>query len=227
MTVNSTSVLGANSATTTPSTKKSNGTTESPQEIQDRFMSLLVAQLKNQDPLQPMDNAAVTSQMAQLNTVTGINNLNTTMQNMASSFAASQTVNATSLLGRTIMVNGNDLTLGGGKPADGALDVQQATDAVSVAVLNGAGKTVRTIDMGALAQGTHQFSWDGKDDTGSTLPDGRYTFAVSATAAGQKAAVGTLDITSVVGLQNDPATGSKLLTAAGTQVAVSDIKQIF
>eukprot|EP01030_Chromulinospumella_sphaerica_P017620 gene17620-17454_t len=74
-------------------------------------MSLLVAQLKNQDPLAPMDNAQVTSQMAQLNTVTGINTLNATMEGVAASINANQTVQATSMLGRAVLTEGNDLKL--------------------------------------------------------------------------------------------------------------------
>jgi len=108
MTIDVTSALGNNSGATAAKKKADEN---SPEAIQERFMSLLVAQLKNQDPLAPMDNAQVTSQMAQLNTVTGINTLNATMQGVAASINANQTVQATSMLGRAVLTEGNDLKL--------------------------------------------------------------------------------------------------------------------
>ena len=112
MTIDVTAALGSNSGTASAKKKVDDN---SPEAIQERFMSLLVAQLKNQDPLAPMDNAQVTSQMAQLNTVTGINKLNTTMQGVANSINGNQTAQATSMLGRAVLTEGNDLKLADGE----------------------------------------------------------------------------------------------------------------
>lgn len=215
------------SATTSTTGSKSNKKTEdnSPEAIQERFMALLVAQLKNQDPLEPMDNAQVTSQMAQLNTVTGINNLNNTMEQMAATFSSGQTLQATNMLGRTVMVEGNGLTLREGV-APGAFELKQAADSVKVNVLSSSGSVIRTIDSGALSKGVHEFNWDGKNNDGTTVGNGSYRFEVVATAAGEEANVVTLSQALVQGVRNE-STGALLLTSDGGEVSLSDIKQIF
>jgi flagellar basal-body rod modification protein FlgD len=93
--------------------KKKTGSS-SIQDVQDRFMSLLVAQMKNQDPLN-LDNAAVTSQMAQLSTVTGIEKLNASMNTMSANMTASQTLQAASMIGHGVITPGNSLPLSSGK----------------------------------------------------------------------------------------------------------------
>jgi len=198
----------------------------SPEAIQERFMALLVAQLKNQDPMAPMDNAQVTSQMAQLNTVTGISDMNKTMEKMAAGLAGNQTVQATGMLGRTVMMEGNSLTLKDAK-ANGALELKQAADKVTVNVKDRAGNVVQSLDMGAQSKGVLEFDWDGKNADGKTVADGRYSFEVIATAAGQPAQTVALSKTVVQGLRNAGADGAMLLTSDGSEVSMSSIKQIF
>lgn len=223
MAIDVTSALGNNTGT---SATKKKADENSPEAIQERFMSLLVAQLKNQDPLAPMDNAQVTSQMAQLNTVTGINNLNTTMEGMASSLNANQTVQATSMLGRAVLTEGNSLTLADGK-ALGSMQLDQSADVLNVKVLDAGANVVRTINLGAQAKGTHEFQWDGKSDDGSTLPAGNYKFEIEAKAAGKDASVTPLTLSVVQGVRNAGADGTKLLTSNGGEVSFADIKQVF
>jgi len=198
----------------------------SPEAIQERFMALLVAQLKNQDPLAPMDNSQVTSQMAQLNTVTGISDMNKTMEKMAAGLTGNQTVQATGMLGRTVMLEGNSLTLKDAK-AEGALELKQAADKVTVNVKDRSGNVVKSMDMGAQSKGVLEFDWDGKNADGKTVADGQYNFEVVATAAGQPATSVALSKTVVQGLRNAGADGAMLLTSNGSEVSLSDIKQIF
>lgn len=198
----------------------------SPQAIQDRFMSLLVAQLKNQDPLEPMDNSQVTSQMAQLNTVSGINNLNTSMTALASSFSATQTVQATTLLGKTILSEGNDVQLQGGK-ATGALELKQTADVLRVNIKDNGGNTVRSLDLGPQSKGIHEFDWDGKDANGAMVAEGNYKFEIEALAAGQPADNTALTLSKVQGVRNGGTEGSKLLTSVGTEVSLTQVKQVF
>ena len=223
MAIDVTSALGNNTGTASAKKKVDEN---SPEAIQERFMSLLVAQLKNQDPLAPMDNAQVTSQMAQLNTVTGINNLNATMEGMASSINANQTVQATSMLGRAVLTEGNDLTLADGK-AVGSMQLDQSVDVLNVKVLDAGANVVRTINLGAQSKGTHEFQWDGKSDDGSTLPAGNYKFEIEAKAAGKDASVTPLTLSVVQGVRNAGADGTKLLTSNGGEVSFADIKQVF
>ena len=223
MTIDVTAALGSNSGTASAKKKVDDN---SPEAIQERFMSLLVAQLKNQDPLAPMDNAQVTSQMAQLNTVTGINKLNTTMQGVANSINGNQTAQATSMLGRAVLTEGNDLKLADGE-AVGSMQLNQSVDILRVNVLDAGANVLRTIDLGAQGKGTHEFTWDGKSADGSVLPVGTYKFEIEAKAAGKAASVTPLTLSVVQGIRNAGADGTKLLTSNGGEVGFADIKQVF
>lgn len=140
----------------------------------DRFLKLLVTQLQNQDPMNPMDNAQITSQMAQINTVNGIEKLNVTVEGLNTQFAQLQALSGVSLVGRDITVKGNQLQVSGGR-AEGAFELAGTAGAVKVEVLNGAGRVIGSVDMGTQDAGRHAFSWNA-----GTVPDGAYTFRVAA-----------------------------------------------
>jgi flagellar basal-body rod modification protein FlgD len=147
----------------------------------DRFLKLLVAQMQNQDPLNPMDNAQVTSQMAQINTVTGIDKLNTTVQGLSTQFMQLQAVQGAALVGRDVIVAGNKLsideTAGIGQ---GGFELANAADAVKVEILSPSGAVVQTLNLGAEGAGVHSFDWP----AGSATSASGLTFRVSATAGG-------------------------------------------
>jgi len=147
---------------------------------QDRFMTLLVAQLKNQDPMSPMDNAQMTSQMAQINTVTGIQQVNDTLKSMATQFSSLQVLQGTSMVGHKVLVASNTLTRSAGI-ASGAVDLAGKADAVKVEILSPGGQVLETFDLGALDAGRQSFNWDSSNyqDTGEP------NFRVTATLAGQ------------------------------------------
>lgn len=159
----------------------STGATQSASSTEDRFLKLLVTQMKNQDPLNPLDNAQVTSQMAQLSTVTGVEKLNTTLAAMSQSFISSQSMQAATMIGHSVLAQGSELDVKGGAASAGGVDLQGAADKVVVNVKNSAGKVVSSIDLGAQKTGTVPFQWDGKMDDGQVAPDGKYTFSVTAT----------------------------------------------
>ncbi len=130
------------------------GTTASRQDAdaQDRFLKLLVAQMKNQDPLNPLDNAQVTSQMAQIQTVSGIERLNTTVESL-------QALQGASLVGRDVVVEGNVLSANDEGLMQGGFDLASPADGVQVEVLSRAGVVIDTIDLGAQGGGRHGFEW--------------------------------------------------------------------
>lgn len=162
------------------------------QATQDRFLALLVAQMKNQDPLNPMDNAQVTSQMAQLSTVSGINQLNATVQALSSSMTSAQSLQATAMIGHAALVPGNQIVMASGK-ADAAVELSGPADQVTVTIKDAKGNVVRTLQLGAQkAAGIADFQWDGKDDSGATLADGAYTFSASSVMSGTKSTPTTL-----------------------------------
>ncbi len=148
--------LGNTPGSTTGTAAKNN---MDPAASQDRFLKLLVAQLNNQDPLNPMDNAQMTTQMAQINTVSGIQELNATLKGMSTQFSSLTALQGTSLIGREALLPGESLTFknGQGKAAF-SLD-GKATD-VKVDVMGTNGEVIDTIEMGALNGGLNGFSWD-------------------------------------------------------------------
>lgn len=149
--------LGTTVGSTT-ATKGGNNATD-PQASQDRFLKLLVAQLNNQDPLNPMDNAQMTTQMAQINTVSGIQELNATLKGMAEQSASMQSLQGTSLIGRDALVEGNTVTFDG-TTGKGALALAGDAGRVYVDILNKNGSVIDTVDMGSLTKGHHAFEWD-------------------------------------------------------------------
>lgn len=153
--------------------------------VQDRFLTLLVTQMRNQDPLNPLENAEVTTQLAQISTVSGIDKLNKAMEGMAQGFLATQSVQAGSLIGRGVLASGSTLVLEGGQARAGA-SLANPADRVVVEVLSQAGERVATLDLGARPAGTLTFAWDGKTDAGAAVPDGLYTFDVAATQGNRK-----------------------------------------
>ena len=136
---------------------------------QDRFLKLLVTQLQNQDPLSPMDNAELTSQIAQINTVTGIATLNTSVQALSGQFLQMQTLQGAALIGKDVIVPGNKLDIENGV-AQGGFELAAAADSVKVEVLNAAGTVVDTVQLGASNAGVNGFNWvSGNYDNSSGL----------------------------------------------------------
>ena len=147
----------------------------------DRFLKLLVAQMKNQDPLNPMDNAQVTSQMAQINTVTGIDKLNTTVQGLSSQFMQLQAVQGASLVGRDVIVPGNKLSIDDtAAVGQGGFELTGAADAVKVDILSPSGAVLQTLNLGAESAGVHSFDWP----AGTATSASGLTFRVTATSGG-------------------------------------------
>ena len=152
----------------------------------DRFLKLLVAQMQNQDPLSPMDNAQVTSQMAQINTVTGIDKLNTTVQGLSSQFMQLQALQGASLVGRDVIVAGNKLSIDEQSAiGQGGFELANAADAVKVEILAPSGAVVQTLNLGAEGAGLHSFDWP----SGTATAASGLTFRVTATTGGVATAV--------------------------------------
>lgn len=192
---------------------------------QDRFMTLLVTQMKNQDPLNPLDNAQVTSQLAQLSTVTGIDKLNNTMHAMMASTQAAQSLQAANMIGHGVLVPGTALSLAGGKAVFGA-ELSGPADAVQVTIADGAGNPVRVLDLGARAEGAVTLAWDGKTSSGATAPDGQYQLQVSAIRGGQKVAASALGFGEVISVSTG-SSGAKLnLSGTAGPVSLGDVRQI-
>jgi flagellar basal-body rod modification protein FlgD len=169
-------------------------TTSATQEISDRFLKLLTTQLKNQDPTNPLDNAELTSQLAQLSTVEGITKLNTTLSELS---RTSQMLQGASLVGHSVLAEGNniELTDSGGV---GGIDLASKADSVKVSILDEDGKTIREMQLGEQDGGLVRFVWDGKNTAGELQSNGTFSFKATATAAGTAVDATTYSLGSVV-----------------------------
>ncbi|CAN5849461.1 flagellar hook assembly protein FlgD [soil metagenome] len=222
MTTVQTNVVDSGLLATMNSSKTAKNST---QEAQDRFMTLLVTQMKNQDPLNPMDNAQVTSQLAQLSTVSGIDKLNATVTALNTNFQVAQNLQAANMIGHGVVAPGTALGLTDGKAVYG-VELPQTADKFDVTIRDASGLTVRKISVESMPVGINTLTWDGKTDAGVVAANGVYQFEVSASAAGTKLDATTLSF-GLVSSVTSSAQGAKLSVANIGSISMADVKQIY
>ncbi|WP_140634906.1 flagellar hook assembly protein FlgD [Methylibium rhizosphaerae] len=187
-------------------------------EAADRFLKLLVTQMQNQDPLNPMDNAQVTSQMAQISTVSGIEKLNVGIESMTSQFTQMQALQGASLVGRKVLLEGDTLAVANGKGAAG-FELAGAADNVKVEILSPSGRVIDTLQLGAQSAGRHGFEWTANGVTDNSGLRFRVTATTGAVKVGTTPLVG--DVVNAVSTAGDKLS---LELLGGRTVAYSDIK---
>lgn len=171
-------ILNPIGSTATVNSGASANASTDPAAMQDRFLKLLVAQLNNQDPMNPLDNAQMTTQMAQINTVTGIQQLNLAMQTMAEEFSTMQQIQGISLIGRSVLTEGDRMSFSDAT-GTGYFDLAGAATGVKVEIVTPGGVVVDTVDLGAQEKGRRSFEWDAGSYSGNTAD---LRFRVSAAA---------------------------------------------
>ena len=183
------------------------------------FFQLLTAQLEHQDPLNPMSGDQFAAELAQFSTASGVQSLQT----------SSTSQQAVALVGHSVAVSGNALTLGQSGTANGAFKLAAAAKNVTVTITDATGKAVASLTLGPMAAGTQSFAWNGKEADGSAAPAGTYGFSLSATGESGAAVAATpytvVPVTAVVlGGQNGPLLE---LGGAAAPVALNAVQQIF
>jgi flagellar basal-body rod modification protein FlgD len=218
-----TSTNSSTSSTSSAATGTSAGTsTTDTAAMQDRFLKLLVAQINNQDPMSPMDNAQMTSQMAQINTVSGIQQVNQTLTSMAAQFASMQVLQGTSMVGHNVLTAGSALVPNPGTGmAAGAFDLAGPADAVKLEILAPSGQVLDTVNMGAMPQGRQAFQWNAASYQGPGSP----SFRVTATSGKQAVAATSLVSEQVVSVGSVNGAMSIQLQS-GRSVGYADIAAI-
>jgi flagellar basal-body rod modification protein FlgD len=146
------------------------------------FLKIFVTQLRFQDPLEPLDNYQMASQMAQFSMVQSLNGMTESIKSMESSQAAANNLQAAALVGKKVEVKGSALTLSQGTASEGSYQLDKPGK-LTVRILDDKGSLVRVIETQVSDTQKHQFLWDGKNDQGIALPDGQYSFQVSAVDA--------------------------------------------
>ncbi len=227
-TVSQTLLDTMNGASSSSSASSSSATgAQSASDLQNTFLTLLVTQLKNQDPTNPADSSQMTSQLAQINTVTGIGQLNTSLSSLATQLSAGQQTQAALLIGANVLAAGNGVTVS--KGASSSFGVQLANDVsdLQIVVKNASGQIVNTLDLGAQGAGVVPVTgWTPVDSKGATLPDGSYTITAQGTINGQQATATTLSASQVQSVVQMSGGAPGLKLANGSTVALSGVASI-
>ncbi len=192
------------------------------------FLTLMLAQLKNQDPTSPVDSNTFLSQLAQLSEVQGITSLNTSFSSLSNSLTSSQALQASSLLGHQALVNSSTATLAAGTPVTGAVNIPQTTSQAVLNISDSSGALVGQINLGAQSAGLASFSWNGTTSTGSQAPPGTYTLSAQyAGAANGGTAASTLVNGTVESVSMGAGSAGLTVNVAGIgSVPFSSVQQI-
>jgi flagellar basal-body rod modification protein FlgD len=213
-------VAAVSSSTAASATSAVAGTT-SAQDQSDRFLKLLVAQLNNQDPMNPMDNAQMTSQIAQINTVSGIQQLNDTIKSMAAQYTSMQVMQGAAMIGHQVVADGSTMAVNAGK-GTAAVTLDADATSVQIQVLTPGGQIVDQFNMGALTAGTHNIDWDASKYTGTGTP----TFTVTA-KNGSTAVTSTPLVRDTIASVGTDSTGAMNLTLkGGASIKYDTIKSV-
>jgi flagellar basal-body rod modification protein FlgD len=222
------STTGTGSATGTGSTTGTGSASSAGTLGGTNFLTLMLAQLKNQDPTSPIDSNTFLTQLAQLSEVQGITQLNTSFSALSGSLSSSQALQASSLLGHHALVSSTTANLAANGTVTGAVQVPQTTSQVVLSISDSSGVLVRQIGLGAQSAGLASFSWDGKETNGSAAPAGQYTLtaqyagATSSSTAATTLVNGTVDSVSM----GAGSTGLTLNIAGVGSVPFSSVQQI-
>lgn len=211
-----TTVSGVNNTTNTSTT-----TSKSSALGQEQFLTLLVAQLQNQDPLNPADATEFTAQLAQYSQLEQLFNLNDAMDQLTAAQTKSERLNALSLIGQDVVVEESAFTLGS-EPVEIGYKIDGTVTSTSLVIRNSTGRTVATLPTSDLSAGNHYLTWDGKDNSGNTLPAGQYSISINAGGTqGTSATVTPLVRAQVTGIDLS-GTEAKIVTALG-EYSISSI----
>lgn len=193
---------------------------------QQDFLRLMVSQVRNQDPMNPQTNGDFLAQLAQFSTNDSINSMQSSINQLASSLQSNQALQASALVGRKVLVNNSNFTLGSdGAGVTGAINMVSGLSNLSASVYSSTGDLVKTIPIGQPAAGTFDFSWDGTNSSNEKMAAGNYTVKVSGSYNGQTVSVPTMTYANVDSVSLN-SSGFQLNVAGVGAVSLSDVKQI-
>ena len=164
---------------------------------QKEFLDLMVAQLRNQDPFKPLENGDFISQMAQFSSVSSLDNLQSSFNQLATSLQSNQALQASTLVGRSVLVPSSQGILPPNGTLSGVMELEQSSPNVTLTINDSSGQLIRTVSLGSQPGGSVPFTWDGLADDGTVMPPGKYNVKVSANYASQVTDVATLVTASV------------------------------
>lgn len=194
---------------------------------QEDFLELMVTQLRNQDPFEPLQSGEFIGQLASFGTVSGIGELNNSVSSLVSSLTSSQSLGATNLIGKNALVSSNSLTLKEGEVSRGAVSTTAPTNNVNVNITDAAGNLVQSISLGVVTESSKEFEWDGTDSSGNPAPEGKYFLSVAGDQGEESVALDTFAYKRIESVSLGEGNGSvRLNVENGGELKVSEILKI-
>ena len=191
------------------------------------FFALLTKELSNQDPTKPVDNNEMISQMTAFSTTDGVQKLNTSFDNFATSMTSSQALQASSLVGRSVLVEDNVFGMAEGETVKGKLVSDQAASNVNIYVENIAGEVIQTVPVGNVAAGGVTFTWDGKTSDGQPAAEGAYRFRIVGLVAGEASELEAMTYRKVDSVTLAGTGGNIMLNLnGGSSMALADVVEV-
>jgi flagellar basal-body rod modification protein FlgD len=188
------------------------------------FITLLVTQMRFQDPLNPIDNNQMATQMAQFSSLQALQDMSDSLETMAAYQSSSSNLQVAGLIGKTVEAAGNSLLINQGSVSEGHYQLSRP-GMVRVGIYDSGGQLVRTLDEGVKDTSKQKIIWDGKNQEGVSLPDGAYTFQIAALdEKGQSVSVSSSMVAPVTGVSFD--NGITYLQLGSAKITVSDILSI-
>jgi flagellar basal-body rod modification protein FlgD len=216
---------GTGSASSATSSSSSSSATAGAN-LQSTFLQLLITQMQNQDPTNPMDSSQMTSQLAQIDTVTGISQLNTSLSSLATQLNAGQTSQAALLIGSSVLAPGSSISVTSGKSTEFGVQLASAASDMKVNVVNSAGQIVNTLDLGAQPAGTVPVTWTPVDSAGNALATGTYTITATGTINGAAGVGTTLTAGTVESVVQGTGGAPSLVLSNGNTVALTSVAAV-
>ena len=193
----------------------------------DAFLQLLVTQMQNQNPLDPQDNGEFVAQLAQFSSLESMQSLNSSVSTIANNYQSSQALQASSLVGRSVIAQTDTAVVDPTKGLTGSVALTSSSSNTTVGVYDSKGDLVRSIDLGSQSAGNASFTWDGKDSNGAVAAAGTYTFKAAATVDGTATAMSTYLPATVNSVTMGTNGGELTLNLAGLgSVALSKVQTI-
>lgn len=190
------------------------------------FITLMTTQLRYQDPTNPQDSTAFVAQLAQFSSVSGIQEMNTSISSLLDQMRGSQAVSATALVGHQVLVDADNASIGAGEAVAGQIDTPTGTSMITMVVSDSAGQVVRQFSVPATS-GSSAFAWDGKDDGGQAVAAGNYKFNAIANVYGKSTSVQTSMATKVGSVTINPTDNSLVLnTNTLGSISMAQVRQI-
>jgi flagellar basal-body rod modification protein FlgD len=203
-----------------PAPTTSNGTSAA--DLSKNFLKMLTVQLQNQDPMNPMDNAAMTSQLAALNQVDGINKLNTSVTSLVAQMQSANFMNLSSSVGKTALAEGSQVYFSG-QAVGMAAKLDTSAASLKAVIRDSNSQIVNQFDFGPTPAGMTDFIWDGGDDAGKQVMAGMYTLELTAIDAQGKTSAPASYVGAMVASIGQEGTDMKVGLSDGRNILTTDI----